>query len=450
MAKLNGIELVERVPFGRARNTAPVEKYRLDNGLTVIIFEDHRAPVFSYHTWFKVGSRHEKPGKTGIAHLFEHLMFKETANTPEGEFDRLMEHAGAQTNAATWTDWTYYYEKLPSNHLELPFRLEAERMEHMVLGPHQLESEREVVINERSYRVDNDPEGKIYEVLYATAFGSNHPYGWPTIGWMDDIRAIQLPDCFEFYRKYYAPNNATIIVTGDVQTPVVLDLIHRYYGHMKPQAIEESDVPRVVLTGEQRLEIELQLASDRLLIGYMCPSIRDLSAFSLNVLNEILFNGDSSRVAKRLVFDDELATDVHAWPALFRFPGLFQIDSTTKPGISAETVLAAIDEEIRRLATDGITERELHKAHNTLEADSVRHLLSCNSVAHAFGLYESTTGNFADVFYLNENTRKVTASDVIETAQKLLVDAGRVVVCARPSGELSDGENDTLDEDFDE
>ncbi|NUN14574.1 MAG: insulinase family protein [Myxococcales bacterium] len=450
MTNLNEIELVERVPFGTARGTAPVEKYRLPNGLTVIIFEDHRAPVFSYHTWFKVGSRHEKPGKTGIAHLFEHLMFKETINTPEGEFDRLMEHAGAQTNAATWTDWTYYYEKLPTKHLELPFRLEADRMEHMVLGTHQLESEREVVINERSYRVDNDPEGKIYEVLYANAFGSNHPYGWPTIGWMDDIRSIQLADCMEFYGKYYAPNNATIVVTGDVDTSVVLNLIHRYYGHMKPQEISEAEVPPVVLQGEQRLEIELQLASDRLLIGYMCPSIRDSRTFSLSVLNEILFNGDSSRVTKRLVFDDELATDVHAWPASFRFSGLFQIDVTMKPGVSAEAALAVIDEEIHRLVTAGITDRELQKAYNTLEADTVRHLLSCNSVANAFGLYESTTGHFSDVFHLNENTRKVTASDVVETAKHLLADAGRVVLFARPSGELADDNKETSDEDFDE
>ena len=198
------------------RGEIRVDKYVLPNGLRVLIWEDHRVPLFAYQTWFRVGSRHEQGGRTGMAHLFEHMMFKATSNHKEGEFDRIMEQHGAQTNAATWVDWTYYREKLPAGNLDLLCGLESDRMENLVLDEGQLESEREVVINERLLRVDNDPEGLLYEKLYALAFGRSHPYGWPTIGWMDDIRAISLEDCRDFYGRYYAPNNATITLVGDV------------------------------------------------------------------------------------------------------------------------------------------------------------------------------------------------------------------------------------------
>ena len=183
-------------------------------GLTVLTLVDRSAPTVSYHTWFRVGSRHERPGKTGLAHLFEHLMFNETRNHPPGDFDRLMERAGAEANAATWTDWTYYYENAPRGALPLLIELEADRMGNLVLRGPQVSSEKEVVVNERKMRVDDDAEGKALELLYRSAF-RRHPYRWPTIGWMEDIRAFTVEDCREFYRKHYAPSNATIVIAGD-------------------------------------------------------------------------------------------------------------------------------------------------------------------------------------------------------------------------------------------
>jgi len=227
-----------------------IRKFFLDNGLRVIVWEDRSSPVAAYHTWFGVGSAQEHPGRTGMAHLFEHLMFKETKNLKAGEFDRILETNGVNTNAATWLDWTYYRENLPAEKLELVMRLEADRMENMVLNREQVDTEREVVRNERLLRVDNDPEGLADEVLYHRHFGE-HPYGHPTIGWMKDIEAITLEDCFEFHRRYYCPGNAVVVVVGDVSTADVLDLAGKYYGHMASVAAGDTRMPKAPFrTGE--------------------------------------------------------------------------------------------------------------------------------------------------------------------------------------------------------
>ena len=190
---------------------------------------DPSAPVFAYQTWFAVGSRHEREGITGIAHLFEHLMFNQTETHPPGEFDRLIETAGGDTNAATWVDWTYYRDNLPKAELQLAVELEADRMAHLTLGETQVESEREVVANERRFRVEDDVDGFLNEELYKAAF-TTHPYHWPTIGWMRDIEAISIDDCRAFYRTYYAPNNATVVLVGDVDEEAALELIDEHYG----------------------------------------------------------------------------------------------------------------------------------------------------------------------------------------------------------------------------
>ena len=200
--------LVDRSPFGPR---LALERHRLDNGLVVLLLPDPSAPVVSVQTWYRVGSRHERPGRTGIAHLFEHLMFNQTEHLAAGEFDRQMELAGGETNAATWVDWTCYRDSLPAGGLELALRLEADRMRHLTLTDAQVDSEREVVANERRYRVDDDVEGFLAEELWRRAF-TTHPYHWPTIGWMADIAAITTEDARAFYRAYYAPGNATLVL----------------------------------------------------------------------------------------------------------------------------------------------------------------------------------------------------------------------------------------------
>ena len=222
------------VPFGGGG--LRVRQYRLGNGLDVLIVADHAAPIVAYQSWFRVGSRHERQGKTGIAHLFEHLMFNQTEHLQPGEFDRLMETAGGQTNAATWVDWTHYRLSLPAHELPLAIRLEAERMHALVLEAATVEPERDVVTNERRERVEDDVDGWLDEQLMATAFDV-HPYRWPTIGWMADIRAVGLDDIRRFYRTWYAPNNATLVVVGAIDEHELLTRIVDAYGAMAPAAL---------------------------------------------------------------------------------------------------------------------------------------------------------------------------------------------------------------------
>ncbi|GMV43143.1 MAG: zinc protease [Myxococcales bacterium] len=427
--------LVETVPFAPLRDAPPIQRWSLPNGLTVLIHEDHHAPIFAWHTWFRVGSRHERPGRTGMAHLFEHLMFKETTSLKEGEFDRTMELNGGQTNAATWVDWTYYHEKLPATRLDLVARLEADRMENMVLGTHQLETEREVVINERKLRVDNDPDGKAYEVLYAMAFGKDHPYGWPTIGWMEDIRAIGLQDCLDFYRTWYAPNNATIIVVGDVDPAAVMESIERHYGHIPPQEVPPPRPNPPLPPGPHRAEITLPLSGDRLICAWESVALDDPDLYAAEVLSEVLLNSDAARLSKRLVYDAEVASGASGWLSGFAWPGLLQIDVTMKPEVAAEEAEAIIDEELARVCAEVVGPEELERARTKVEVQVVRNLLSVDSKAHLLGLYEATVGSFKAALDSMDRLQAVTADDVLRVARRIFRDERRTTLIARPEEE---------------
>jgi zinc protease len=414
--------------FGAIR----VERYTLHNGLNVIIWEDHRAPVFSYQTWFGVGSRHEQPGRTGMAHLFEHLMFKATKTMGEGEFDRVMEAAGAQTNAATWVDWTYYREKLPAGTLDLVCKLEADRMENMVLNHDQLESEREVVINERLLRVDNDPDGRLYERLYKLAYGE-HPYSWPTIGWMEDIRAITLEDCFDFYQRYYAPNNATIVVVGDVDTDEVLRVIEQYYGHLEAQELPNAEAPaEVVPNGPHHSELELELSAERGIYGWHAVSGVDEDHAALQILDEVLTGGESSRLYKRLVIEDEIATSCGGWIPAWRYAGLYEFGVHMRPDQPFSNAEIIIEEVLAEVLKEGITERELLKAKNSLEVSFWRQLSDTGNRATALGDNAVTCGDIDRFFGRVEELRDVTCDDVLRVARRILVPERRSCVLGRP------------------
>ena len=412
--------------------SARIEKFQLHNGLTVIVWPDHVAPVFAFQTWFGVGSRHERAGKTGIAHLFEHLMFKATKNHGDGEFDRLLEAQGAQTNAATWVDWTYYREKLPSGNLDLVTRLEADRMENLHLVSEQLEAEREVVINERKLRVDNDPDGQLYEQLYALAF-TRHMYGSPTIGWMPDIESLSLEDCLEFYRLYYAPNNATITLVGDVDTEGALALIEERYGHLKSQPVPEEDVRHEPPQTEQRRkELVLPVAADKGVYAWHGPEATHPDHAAVEVLSEVLTGGDSARLYTRLVNDAELATDVSGWVASWKHPGVFEISIQSAPSGSLDAAEAILHEELTSVAEGKLTERELDKAKNGLETYFYRGLADTSSRARGMGHAEIIVGDFRWFFEEAERYRKVTREQVIAVARGLTADRMTAVVARCP------------------
>src|ERR1700749_680263 len=228
-------QLEAEEPVGRG---VTARRYRLANGLGLLTAIDRSAPIVALQTWYRVGSRHERPGATGMAHLFEHLMFGQTQKLAPGEFDRLVEVTGGESNAATWVDWTYYRLSLPARDLALGLKLESQRMQHLVLEPTPVEAERDVVTNERRERVEDDVDGWLDEKLMASAFPV-HPYRWPTIGWMEDIRALSLPDIPAFYRTWYAPNNATLVCVGDFDEAALMDLVATSYGGIAPAVLPE-------------------------------------------------------------------------------------------------------------------------------------------------------------------------------------------------------------------
>jgi zinc protease len=418
------------VPFG----PDAVHSFRLANGLRLLLLVDRQAPTVSYFTWFRVGSRHEKPGKTGLAHLFEHLMFNETEGLAAGKFDRKLEEAGAETNAATWLDWTYYYESLPKDRLGLAITLESQRMSKLVLREPQVTSELEVVANERRFRVEDDVEGAANELLYKTAF-DKHPYHWPTIGWMEDIKAFTPQDCEAFYATYYAPNNATLVVVGDVSERDVLTKIAKAYGPLPAGDVPEEDtMPDPPQTAPREAEISRPTATEKVLLGYKGPALGDAEHAVLSVLNEVLFGGRASRLYDRLVVKDELATDLRGWVSTFRDPGLYEVFLTARAPHGRAEVLAAFDDEIARVKNELISVDELERATARLELGLLQSLDTAAGKAEQIGFYDTVLGDPRGAFSRLDAYRRVTRGEVRTAARRWLDANARTAIHVIPNG----------------
>ncbi len=420
---------VNSILFGR---DVRVQKFRLTNGLQIVVLEDHSAPVFAYHTWFNVGSRNEKEGRTGMAHLFEHLMFKETKNLPEGGFDRILEEQGGRVNAATYMDWTFFRESLPSQAFSLIPPLEADRMQNMILNDKQVNAERDVVANERRFRTDNSPSGLMYEKLYRAAF-TVHPYYWPVVGWMQDIQAITTDECVRFHSTYYAPNNATVVVVGDVKTDDVLKRINDAYGKIPPSKIASENIPaEPKQTSERRVTLEQALPSEKLLVSFKSVASMDEDFPALQVLNSVLFDGKSSRLYRRLVTDGQIASEVGSWVNQTKDPGLFIIDVTIRPNRKAAEAEKAIYEEFGRLAREAVPTNELEKAKNRLETSFWQGFRTDDDKAQALGFYETVERDYRRLFGEVPRYRSVTAADVMKAAKTYFAPESRTVVTAYP------------------
>jgi zinc protease len=359
-------------------------------------------------------------------------MFNQTEHLQPGEFDRKIESVGGETNAATWVDWTYYRDNLPKSELELAVRLEADRMAHLVLGHEQVESEREVVANERRFRVEDDVEGFLSEELYKLAF-TTHPYHWPTIGWMRDIHAITIDDCRAFYRTFYAPNNATVVLVGDVEEAAALALVERHYGAIPAQELPAERVtPEPPQTGERRATYAKPVTADKLRIGYKAPPLGHPDYAVLEVTSEILFGGNSSRLHRRLVVDGEIAASTHAAPAPFRDSGLYEISVGLQRGHTAAEAEAIVYDELARLATQPLAPHELDTAKTRLLTHFWRELRPQSGKAEALGHYQTTAGDYRKLFAVAGGYREVTAADIERVARSYLVAERRTVVTATP------------------
>jgi len=402
-----------------------LHRFCLGNGLQVRLLPEHSAPLISYHTWFRVGSRHEQAGKTGLSHLLEHLMFNETRNLPHGVFDRSVEAVGGDSNASTWTDWTQYHLELPASELSLAVRLESDRMGNLVLRKPLVESEKEVVANERRMRVEDDLEGEVSELMYATAF-RKHPYHWPTIGWMKDIEGFTAADCRAFYRRYYAPNNAILVIVGDLKIDRTLKLVQDHYGELDAQKLPAA---RAVAEPRQRAERRKTLRratpTPKLALGYPAPAFGDPDHLVVQIISEVLFGGRGSRLFRQLVDDEQLASELHGSAAPFQDPGLYEIWLSVREGRTIAQLEPLIEAQLSRLATEPLSDDELSRAQNRLELDALQGLQTAAGIADQVGFLETVVGDSSELLTRIERYRAITTDDVQRVAAALFDPARR-------------------------
>lgn len=426
-----------------------VRRYRLHNGLGLIVLADGAVPILSYQTWYAVGSRHEAPGMTGMAHLFEHLMFSQTGSRPAGEFDRLIERTGGDSNAATWTDWTYYRDSVPARDLPLVVELEADRMANLVLEPAVLEAEREVVANERMQRVDDEIDGFADEELARLAF-TVHPYGWPTIGWMEDIRSMGLDAVRRFYRTYYAPNNATLVVVGDVDPARVLDLVEERYGGLPAASLPaEKRVIEPPQGDERRRVFAKPTPAPRVLQGYRAVSQSHPDWPALAFVASLLSSGPSSRLYRRLVVEREMALTADCDIGPQHDPGLFRISVQVTRDHSPEEVEKEIDKVLGELAARPVAEEELDKVRSAVETDYWGDLESVDGRAEALGHYQTTMGDFRLLFAMADRLSRVTAEDIDRVLKTYLVPSQRNTIIITPAPDADDDSDPDADDDLD-
>lgn len=391
------------------------------------------APVFSYQTWFNVGSRDEVEGKSGLAHLFEHMMFKGTRKMAQGQFDRAMESAGARDlNAFTSMDYTAYVASLPAEFLELVAKLESDRMVGLALTKEQFESEREVVHNERKQRLENNPEGLMYEELQKLAFRT-HPYGRPIIGFAEDLDAMTTADCEEFYRAHYAPNNAVICVVGNLKPLKVARVIEKYYGSIPPSARAESPARREEAQNEERVShLTLPIQVEKAYMGFKIPPARDEVHASLAVLSAILSSGRSSRLYRAFV-DAGLTMDISVHTGGSKDPGLAYVSFNCQTGRKAEEGIEAFDRAIRELVESRIAPDEMERAKNKLRTEILLGMTTNSSLAHFIGQNELVMGEVSGAVREIEEISRVSESDVKEAASQFFRPESRSIVIGKPA-----------------
>jgi zinc protease len=358
-------------PQAPAPLQVPYRQFKLANGLNVILHRDTSIPVVAVNIWYYVGSANEKPGRTGFAHLFEHLMFEGSKHVPEGQFDILLEGAGGDNNGSTSNDRTNYVIDVPSNALELALYLESDRMGYLLdtMTPQRVDGQRDVVKNERRQSYENRPYGMASIEIDKMLWPANHPYSWPTIGYMEDLTAASHSDVVEFFKKYYVPNNASLVVAGDIDFDRARALVEKWFGDIPRGAVVEPIAPpAAILTGVQKKTLTDKVTLPRLYLAWLTPRIYAPGDSALDITSSVLAGGKNSRLYKRLVYDMQIAQDVSAFQQSGALGSQFQIVATARSGHSAAELQKVIDEELDRLRREGPQPREVQRAINQTEA----------------------------------------------------------------------------------
>jgi zinc protease len=418
----------------------PFQKHVLPNGLNVILHEDHSVPIVGVNLWYHVGSGREKPGKTGFAHLFEHMMFQGSEHVEKGEHFKFLQEAGGTLNGSTNTDRTNYWELVPSNFLELALYLESDRMGFLLDAMDQvkLDNQRDVVKNERRQNYENRPYGLAGKLISENLFPPDHPYHWLTIGTQEDLSNATLDDVMEFFRQYYGPNNASLCIGGDIDVKKTKELVENYFGGLKKIPDVPSIQPRgTTVAGEKYLTMEDHVQLPRLYLAWLSVPNYACDDAELDLLASILARGKNSRLYKALVYEKQIAQDVSAFESGGEIAGEFHIIATAKPGHTLEELKTAIDEVIEGMKNGGVQSRELERAKNGFKAEFVYRLQSVGGfggrtdVLNQYNVFLGDPGYFEKDL---ERYQKASAAEIQGVAQKYLKQDGRIILSVVPFG----------------
>jgi zinc protease len=413
-----------------------VQEHVLDNGMRLLMIEDHSAPIVSYMVYYKVGSRHERPGITGMAHMFEHMMFRGSTKYGPEEHANIVKAHGGGLNANTWYDRTAYFENISAEHLELVIHLEAERQANLDISEESFRPEQQVIAEERRQRVDNSLFGEASEELFTNAFRA-HPYNWPVVGWMSDIQNYRLEDLQWFHKTFYAPNNATAIVAGDFDPEDVIALVEKYHGPIEPQPLPiEAQTVEPPQRGERRVELRRSAQLPFLFAAYHIPAAEHPDMPALNVAQKILSDGESSRLYKKCVYEEQVAR--FAGGSLYELaqPGIFMTYIGVNAGRELEEAEQILFATIEEMGTAPVSDMELTKAKNQLEADYYYAMQTnygkASSIGEAVVTYD---GDWEMAFRQFEATKDVTAEDVQRVVAKYFRPVNRTTLILVPDSE---------------
>ncbi len=411
-----------------------IKVHQLDNGLKILLLEDHTIPNIALYTFFRVGSRNERPGLTGVSHFIEHMMFNGTEKFGPGEFDRLMEFRGGSNNAYTSDDMTVYTNWFPSAAFEAMLELEADRMQGLTFDPNVFESERGVVASERRLSVENDNDAILYENVRATAIMA-HPYHWDVIGWMSDILNWRRDEVIQYYRTYYAPNNAVLVVVGDFEPERALELIKKYYSPIKPgpppPPVSTVEPPQM---GLKRVEIRKEAQAPSFIMAFHAPRRQDADFCGLSIIEQALLQGESSRLYRRLVREEQLAIDVSGGLNETLDPFLFFILVKPRPGADLVRLEKIIDEELAKIKTAGIEAKEFDKALNTVRSFFYRRLQNISGKANLLGWAEIILGSYEKLFSIIDEYAAAKREELPSLAAKYFHDNNKTVGILVPEG----------------
>jgi len=429
-----------------AADRRPVAETALDNGMQVIVREDHRAPVVVSQVWYAVGSSYEYRGVTGISHLLEHMMFKGTKQYAPGEFSRIISRNGGEENAFTGRDYTAYFERLAADRLDLALELEADRMANLALADKEFISEREVVIEERRQRVADNPAGRLRERFHAVAhLGS--PYAQPIIGWQPDLEAMSLADLQDWYQRYYSPNNATLVVAGDVQPKAVFDLARKHFGDMEPRDLPKPPVGTGMSEpGARQIDVrDARARVPRVVMGYGVPSAATADdrsdVYALMMASAVLDGGDGARLNQELVRDQGIAARAGAsYRSIARLDSQFSLQAAPQPQVSLKTLEEALSKQIERLQSEPVDEATLERARNQMLADHLFRMDSLFYQAMEIGRLETTGVGWEVIKDYEAGLEAVTASDIQRVAKEYFTEQRLTVGRLQPEGDKESAE----------